>query len=135
MFDKEIKHLKKILAKRERIQKGTRLFPKKVEEYYPNSQSRKPVCRNTAFLTWRRSLPFKVLPAPSRTEHDRSGDCAKLLATISCGGNISASPSSASASTSAKKSRGLLIASDSIGTFTGADWWYLTEELIGVMRS
>lgn len=119
--------------------KREQIFPEKAKEkIWKSLQSRKPVCRHTAFRTCRRSLPFKVLPTPSRTECASIGDCAaELLATISCGGSISASPSSSSSSSSTrKKSRCLLIAFARTGTFTGADWWHLTEdEGTGVMRS
>lgn len=37
-------------------------------------QSRKPVRRHTALRTRRRSLPFRVLPAPSSTEQASIGD-------------------------------------------------------------
>lgn len=81
-------------------------------------QSRKPVLRHTAFRTWRRSLPFNVLPTPSSTEAVVLGDRPEARATISWGGNISSSSSSSSAS-----ARVLLLALDWPGTFIGADWW------------
>lgn len=85
-------------------------------------QSRKPVLRHTAFRTWRRSLPFNVLPTPSSTEDVVFGDRREPRATISCGGNIS---SSASSSSSSAWARELLLALDRTGMFIGADWWNL----------
>lgn len=97
-------------------------------------QSRKPVWRHTALRTWRRSLPLRVLPAPSSTENASIGDCA--LATISCGGNISPSPPSSSSLITSSNSWYVRIAAarDMSGTFTGADW-YLTEEGSGIRSS
>uniref|UniRef100_A0A2P2KHR0 Uncharacterized protein n=1 Tax=Rhizophora mucronata TaxID=61149 RepID=A0A2P2KHR0_RHIMU len=85
------------------------------------NQSRNPVRRHTAFLTCLRSFPLSVLPTPSSTEQATAGDCA--LATISCGGSISPSASSASSSISSNSlSPVLLIAIDRTGTLTGAEW-------------
>ncbi|KAM0917186.1 hypothetical protein ACQ4PT_009624 [Festuca glaucescens] len=82
-------------------------------------QSSRPVFRHTALRTWRRSLPLRVRPAPSRTENVVMGDSrARERATISWGGSISSSSSSsgslANASTGGCRSR-------AAGTFTGAD--------------
>ena len=94
-----------------------------------SNQPRKPVLRQIAFLTWRRSLPLSVLPTPSNTENVLFGVTPEPLATISCGGSISSSSSSSSskrASSSPFLRLGTLF-DIRIGIFTGADdcWNFL----------
>lgn len=85
-------------------------------------QSKNPVVCQIAFLTWRRSLPFKVLPAPSSIEQVLLIDLPERRDTISWGGSVSSSSKSLSSSTNAINF--LLrsdMADDRVGTLTGAD--------------